>query len=202
MKHLKLISLLAIIGVLSSSCALLDVQFDNLSRSLSGVEATMSTYDQEGRPIDRVTSTAMDIGRESEFDTTNSDGFSNADSSVLRVSVGDNLIRHVGSTMIVVETGINEVAGVNSINITNVEPGRPWLNDLFAKSSNAWKGSSKTLMIRSQDGLPIAVFAGDQVELFKTDIEKSTQFQIDGKFLFVYRADYTLIDTALLEENQ
>ena len=53
-------------------------------------------------------------------------------------------------------------------------------------------------MIRSQDGTPIAVFAGDNVEVFATDVPKSTWFRVDGKLLLVYRCDYTTYDTALL----
>lgn len=186
-------------ALVASSCAAFEAAIDDVNRSLRGVEATMTTYTQLGDPIDSVTAVSMQITRESEFDTTNSDGFSNSDSDVIRISVGDDIIRHVGSTMIVAETGIQQIADAPTrIELESNESGQPWLNNLYENFQNDWDGSAKTIMIRSQDGTPIAVYAGNSVEVFKTDVPKSTRFQVDGMFLFVYRADYTVYDTALL----
>lgn len=182
-----------------SSCALFGAAVDDLNRALSGMPATMSTYNQFGEPIDIVHGKSFDVRRDENFDTNDADGNSNKDSSVLKISLGDSVINHVGSTMILAEDGLIKVSDAPSqVELENSEDGRPWLNFLYHDARNLWKGKSRTIMIRSQNGTPIAVFAGDKVETFNPDIPKTTWFRIDGKNLFVYRADYTVYDTALL----
>lgn len=60
-------------------------------------------------------------------------------------------------------------------------------------------GKARILMIRSQDGTPCAIFAGDEVSVYSTDVPKSTEFVVDKKLLVVYRADYTVYDASLLK---
>jgi hypothetical protein len=172
---------------------------DDLDAAMVGRPATIATFDEAGEPIDTIEGQSIQIRRESEFDSTDSDGFNIPDSEVLRISIGDNIIRHVGSSMVTAEVGVNQVAEApTKLELQNTEDGRPWLNNIFETASNEWSGSAKTLMIRSQDGHPIGVYAGDRVEVYSTDIPKTTRFQIDGKYLFVYRVDYTVYDTELL----
>ena len=47
--------------------------------------------------------------------------------------------------------------------------------------------------------MPIAIYAGNQVEVAATDVPKSTLYRIDGKYLFVYRASITTPDSDLLD---
>ncbi|MCM3273784.1 DUF5052 family protein [Paenibacillus elgii] len=56
------------------------------------------------------------------------------------------------------------------------------------------------ILIRSQSGQPLATFVGNKVSYFATDIDKSTAFLIDGKYLFIYRCDYTIYDLSLLKQ--
>lgn len=185
---------------LLSGCAAFAQFGDDVNRAFNGMEATMVTYNQDGQKMDEVKGKSFNVSRDERFDGQNSDGTSKEDSSVLLVSLGDDHISHVGSTMILAQEGLedNFVEGNGYQDIENADPGTPWLNTFVEKNQNLWKGKSKTLMIRSQDGDPIAIYAGNEVEVFKTDVPSSTMFRIDGKNLFVYRADYTMFDTALL----
>lgn len=195
----SLVSALVMVSLLSS-CALFGDTADDISRYLHGMSATMSTYDQFGRPIDVVKGKSFDVRRDDTFDSSDSEGNSNKDSSVIKISVGDEVIRHVGSTMLLVQDGIVKVSDApTQVELENNDAGRPWLNYLHQRASNLWKGKAETLMIRSQNGTPIAVFAGDEVSVFAPDIPKTTRFRIDGKTLVVYRADYTIYPTALLQ---
>jgi hypothetical protein len=117
------------------------------------------------------------------------------------ISLGESHIYHVGSTMIFNQDGIVDVAKNLPANVkfSNTDKGTPWLNDIIEKHRNLWQGKSKTIMVRSQNGTPLAVFAGNTVETFATDIPKSTAFRVDGKYLLIYRADYTVYDNDLLK---
>lgn len=188
-------------ALLASGCALFEQETAKFSQAFRGVSATMSTYDQSGALIDQVHGNSFRITRDDRFDGKNADGTSKEDSSVLLVSLGDSHISHVGSSLILAQDGVIDVTeqfGTTKVAFNNTTEGTPFINDLFERFRNNWRGKSKTLLIRSQDGLPIGVFAGDSVEVFATDVPKSTWFQVDGKMLFVYRCDYTVYDNDLL----
>ena len=144
---------------------------------------------------------SFQFARDDKFDSTSSDGKSNADSSVLLISLGSSHVSHVGSTLIFAQDGITDVMSGLPANVrfSNETNGTPWLNNIKYKWGNLWQGKARTIMVRSQNGTPLAVFAGNEVEPFSTDIPKSTVFRVDGKYLLVYRADYTVYDTDLLQ---
>lgn len=182
-------------------CAGLSAFGEEISRAFQGVPATMTTYDQQGQVIDLIQGESFRVSRDERFDftSTNSDGSSTTNpGDVLLISLGSNHVSHVGSSMILAQDGIVKVADAKTLDIENRDLGTPIINDFFEKTRNLWQGKSKTIVIRSQDGLPIGVFAGDTVEVFPTDVPKSTWFRVDGKYLLVYRVDYTVIDNALL----
>lgn len=189
--------------LVTSACAGASAFGEELSRAFNGVPATWTSYDQSGRVIDQVHGNSFRVSRDDRFDTTNinSDGtVSNVPGEVLLISVGKSHISHVGSSACLAQDGIVKVGDVATFGFNSVDPGTPFLNDLREKFQNLWKGKSKTIAIRSQDGLPIAVYAGNEVEIFATDVPKSTWFRIDGKYLWCYRVDYTVPDTDLLEQ--
>lgn len=172
-------------------------QFD---RAMHGVSATMKTYNAQGQEIDEVKGKSFEIERDTRFDSTDSDGSSNSDSQVLLISLGKDHISHVGSSMVLAQDGIVNVSDQvgDKMKLVNTDAGTPWLNNLLEYNRNLWQGKGKTIMIRSQQGDPIAVFAGNDVNILPTDVPKSTWFRVDGKYLFVYRSDYTVYDNALL----
>lgn len=192
--------LAVLMTILLSSCAAVSMSAEEFSRAIRGTSGTVSTYNESSRLIDRVSGTSFRFSRDQTFDSKSRDGESNKDSSVLLISLGDNHISHVGSTLIFAQDGIVDIANSlpNEVRFSNTEPGSPWLNDIKFRYGNLWQGKARTIMVCSQSGTPLAVFAGDHVESFSTDVPKSTAFRIDGKYLLIYRADYTVYDTALL----
>lgn len=184
-----------------SSCAGASVFGAKLSQAFKGVPATWTSYDQAGRKIDEIRGNSFRVSRDERFDTTNvkSDGTTEkVPGEVLLVSVGNSHISHVGSSACLAQDGITKVGDAENFDFASVEPGTPFLNDFIEKHRNLWQGKAKTIVIRSQDGLPIAVYAGTNVEVFPTDVPKSTWFRVDGKMLWCYRVDYTVPDTELL----
>ena len=54
-------------------------------------------------------------------------------------------------------------------------------------------------MIKSQLGQPITAYSGDKVYwTVPKKLPKMTKLMIDGKALYIHRANYQIIDTALL----
>lgn len=196
-----LVAAIATLGAMLAlqGCAGLSQQLGDLSAALKGRSGIMRTFDENSQVIDEVKGESFRFVRDTRFDTHSSEG-SNKDSGVVEISLGDSHIYHVGSTMIFAENGLVEVTSQlpASMRITNAKPGVPWLNDIRERFQNLWKGKAKTIMIRSQNGTPLAVYAGDAVEIFASDMPKTTVFRVDGQYLLVYRADYTVYDSDLL----
>jgi hypothetical protein len=178
------------------------MSFEDLARDWKGIPATMTTYDQEGQVIDSAEGASFQFGLDDRFKqvSVSSDGkVISAPGDVLLISVGNSHISHVGSSLLLAEKGVAAMAGADTkVAIKNSEPGTPWLNNFLEYNRNLWQGKGKTLMIRSQDGKPIAVYAANQVEIQGTAVPKSTMFRLDGKRLLAYRVDYTIYDNELL----
>ncbi|MFR7509818.1 MULTISPECIES: DUF5052 family protein [Blautia] len=56
-------------------------------------------------------------------------------------------------------------------------------------------GKSRIVVIKSRLGQPIAAFSGDDVYW---DLPKMTKLMVDGKALYIHRANYQIIDKKLL----
>lgn len=60
-------------------------------------------------------------------------------------------------------------------------------------------GKSRVVVIKSQLGQPITAYSGDEVYWkIPDDLPKMTKLMIDGKALYIHRANFQIIDTALL----
>ena len=61
-------------------------------------------------------------------------------------------------------------------------------------------GTPKVVVISSQLGVPIAVYGGSKVYYeIPDDLPKMTKLIIDGKALYIHRANYIIIDTAMIK---
>ena len=184
-----------------TGCAALSMGFENFNRQWSGVSGDVKTYTSDGILIDKIHGTSFNLSRDTRFDSKDSDGSSNKDSSVLSISLGNKVINHVGSTLILSQDGLNNVIETTKTKVTteNNDPGVPWLNAFVENHRNMWQGGAKTIVVRSEFGTPVAVFIGQNVEIMSTSVPKSTQFRVDGKYLFVYRANYTVYDSEVFD---
>ena len=185
-----------------TSCAGLAMFGDSVNRAFNGMPATVEFYAKDGHVMASAHGTSIRVTRDERFDTNDSEGVSKNDSSVLLISIGNSHIQHVGSTVVLAQDGLLNIAdGIpeKEFNIENTQRGTPWANTLREKFRNLWQGKAKTIIIRSQDDVPIAIYAGNEVEVAATDVPKSTLYRIDGKYLFVYRASITTPDSDLMD---
>lgn len=123
------------------------------------------------------------------------------DSSVLEITVnGDQLIQ-VGNTVIFAEKGLDMVEDYEMPSEIEVGPGGGlvpidrYINDLKNRI-----GKKKTVAILSPKGIPIGVYEGDKVFVtVPKDLPKMTRLNIDGKSLYIHRANYIIMDTDIME---
>lgn len=184
-----------------SGCSDLNNYFKDFEEDWTGITMEVQTYDENSQLIDRMTGKDMAITRNREFDSVDSEGYSNSDSQVLKISIGHNTIDHVGSSLIAKEEGLYDVFEDyrKTVDFTNRDSSIPVINFMVNNFKEQFTGKSRILLIRSQNGTPLATYAGNNISMHKSDVPKTTEFLIDGKRLVVYRCDYTIYDTELLK---
>ncbi|SFF99705.1 DUF5052 family protein [Sporolactobacillus nakayamae] len=201
-KILLISALFVLSVVVLSGCQVLDFFTTQIEGSLKGLNVTMQTYDADGQPIDTIKGVSGSIKRDNKFDRTNEKGETTKESSVLNITIGGKQVVHVGSTLIMYEKGLQDVMNKlpQKMLVENQERSVPFVNRMVNSYHNYFDGRSKVILIRSQLGKPIATFAGNHVSYFSTEVPNSTGLIIDGKYLFIYRCDFTMYDTQLLKK--
>ncbi|WEB82243.1 DUF5052 family protein [Vagococcus lutrae] len=179
-----------------SGCQNIKLKFKGFEESFKGLNMIVRTYDEESQMMDEIKGKSIMIKRDKTFDS-NED---TADSPVIKIEVGRNEIHHVGSSMIIQEEKLTNVFDdyTKEVDIQNHQRGIPMLNELVNQFKNSFTGKKKVILIRSQNGTPLATYAGDKVSIYQTEVPKSTGLLIDGHYLFIYRCDYTIYDADLL----
>lgn len=203
-KKIAILGIVVFIMVNLSGCLLLDNERGKINELLRGRTATITTFDEDGNAIDNIRGKSISIAPLSKFDTENEKGETIKKTSVINISIGKNEMIHVGSSLLLYEDGLNNILNKyqKTVNVQNDEKGVPILNRMVNSYKNDFKGKSKVILIRSQSGKPLATFLGDNVGIFSTGIEKTTGIQIDKKYLFIYKCDYSIYDTKLLNKEE
>ncbi|MGF3182535.1 DUF5052 family protein [Facklamia sp. P12945] len=202
-KHsLKMALLLALVIALAG-CQTIGEFVSGFKQDFIGLTMTVQTYDEQAQIIDSMTGKSVSIERDEEFDSQTAEGSTKADSQVLDIQIGGHTLSHVGSSLIAAEKGLNDLTMDvdNRLDLYDTKSNLPFISRLQDNIGQTFFGKKKTIMVRSQNGTPLAVYSGNKVSYFKTDVPKSTGLLIDGKYLFIYRCDYTIYDNELLEKS-
>ena len=192
-KTIRKISIcLALILVLAtfSSCAFLKNKLKNIKGELVGNSFTIDFYDNYG--TDLLTIHGNKVGLEANYvstDSIDSDGSTTTNyelSSVVTLTVDGSQIAQTGNTIIFAENG-------GSINLLDRKINK--LQNLI--------GTPKIVIVCSQLGIPIAVYGGNSVYWeVPDDLPKTTKLNIDGKALYIHRANYILLDSSIIDFSE
>ena len=185
-----------------SACQSIQNWWKNTKEVWIGLEMTVRTFDESSQLIDEMSGKSLSIERNTDFDSVDAEGNSKADSSVLKVTIGQYEMDHVGSSLIAAEEGLEDLFAKYQKTVAVEEEGKaiPVVNRMVSQLKNDFTGKAKVILIRSQNGTPLATYAGDKVSLYTSDAPKTSELLIDGKRLIIYRCDYTIYDRQLLEE--
>ncbi|MGF3066923.1 DUF5052 family protein [Facklamia sp. P13055] len=202
-KHTFKLSILLIMVLALTGCQAISEFVSGFKQDFIGLTMTVQTYDEQAQIIDSMTGKSVSIERDEEFDSQTAEGSTKADSQVLDIQIGGHTMTHVGSSLIAAEKGLNDLTMEvdNRVELYDTRSNLPFISRLQDNLGQTFFGKKKTIMVRSQNGTPLAVYSGNKVSYFKTDVPKSTGLIIDGKYLFIYRCDYTIYDNELLENS-
>lgn len=198
-KMTLVVTMIIITTISLTGCAMLDDLFGKTKGSLVGQEFQIDVYDNYANKTMGVRGNKVTVGllENRANSDTESSGFK---SSVIEVTVNGNQMLQVGNTIIFAEKGLDMVEDYEidpSIEVSNgggFVPFDRMVNDLTNKL-----GKAKTIIISSQMGIPIGVYQGQEVYVtIPSDLPKMTRLNIDGKSLYVHRANYVILDTKML----
>lgn len=200
-----LIASLTVVGL--SGCALFDNEVNELNGSIIGNTYNASFYSNEGGKFMDMSGQKIDlksnIVKEKSFSSSGEWGYVQALSSVVTVTIDGKEVESCGSTMIFAESGLNPEVDFKSQEVINsTTDGSLGDNVIIASVVNKYKnyfGKSRVVVIQSQLGDPICAYSGDEVYWqVCQDLPKTTKLMIDGKALYIHRANFQIIDKNLL----
>lgn len=131
-------------------------------------------------------------------------GYTQTLSSVVTITVDGKEVESCGTTMLFAENSLSpDVDFTQPDKINSKTDGKLSDNTIIAKTVNKYKnyfGKSRIVVIQSQLGDPICAYSGDEVywKVCK-DLPKTTKLMVDGKALYIHRANFQIIDKTLLK---
>lgn len=185
-----------------TGCSFIGSKIQDIKGSLIGDSYTIEFYDNYGAKF--LTSKGERIDLEGNYVPVYSDGEKTSYelSSVVTITIDGNNLETTGSTVIFEGKGLKKIEDF-SINETNSESNSVMDITSISRNINEIKntlGVSKVVIIQSQMGVPICAYGGNNVYWeIPEDLPKTTKLMIDGKPLYIHRANYVLMDTKLLQ---
>ena len=200
-----LLLLLVLVGL--TGCARLQSGVHDLHGSIIGNEYNIDIFDNEGIRSLRSHGRKIDIDNNIVEENTYS---SETDSwlttktlsSVITITIDGKQLISCGDTCIFYDTRL-------------VPEYECYLDDIESDSSELWDsvlisgmvnsvknafGKPMVVVIKSQLGSPIYAFSGNKVYWeIEEDLPRFTKLMIDGKALYIHRANFQIIDKALLD---
>ena len=203
----KNIIIVAILSLLLSltGCAAIDSTVQDIKGSISGNTYECKFYSNEGENFMTVEGQKIDLGsnivKERTY-TSDGWGYTETLSSVVTITIDGSQIENCGSTVIFAEKGLEPDADFQQQDINSSASGigdNTMIANIVNKYKNAF-GKPTVVVIQSQLGDPICAYSGDKVywEVCE-DLPKTTKLMVDGKSLYIHRANFQIIDKESLQ---
>lgn len=189
-----------------TGCAANDDYMNDVKGNLSGNSYTIYTYDNYGQKVMTTTGDKINIAgnktKSKGYDSEGNETTSYDVSSVITILIDGKEIESCGDTCIFEQKGLKPEVDFSQEDITSHSTGKISENTYIAGIVNYYKnyfGKSRVVVIKSQLGQPIAAYSGDEVFWkIPDDLPKMTKLMIDGKALYIHRANFQIIDKELL----
>lgn len=191
-----------------SGCALFDDTMNDIKGNLAGNGYTIETYDNYGNKVMTTTGDKINVSG-NKIETTSYDSSGSVItgyelSSVITINIDGKQIQSCGDTCIFAQKGLESDVDFVQQDISSESSGKIDENTYISNIVNKYKnyfGKSRVVVIKSQLGQPITAYSGDEVYWkIPEKLPKMTKLMIDGKALYIHRANFQIIDTDLLDQ--
>ena len=207
-KHRKclLIILCIALTMVMSGCSMIESKINDIKGNLAGNGYDIYTYDNYGELVMQTSGDKINLsGNKTETTSYDSDGSTITNyemSSVVTITIDGHEIESCGDTCIFEQDDLNAEVDFTQEVIDSQTDGSFNDNTAVARFVNKYKnmfGKSRIVVVKSQLGQPIAAYSGDDVYWeIPDELPKMTKLMIDGKALYIHRANFQIIDKALL----
>ena len=207
-KNIICILLIVTLGLSAlTGCAGIESEVNNLEGSIKGCTYDCMFYSNDGDLFMTATGENINITsnivKEKTYNSEDGWGTVETLSSVITITIDGNQMESCGSTVIFADNNLKpdaDFTNIESIESESSDSLTDWTS--VAGIVNQYKnyfGKPQVVVIQSQLGDPICAYSGNDVywEVCK-DLPKTTKLMIDGKALYIHRANFQIIDKSLL----
>ena len=190
------IALCMAIGLCGCGTAVLDRIIGELKGELVGNDYQVFEYDNFGNQVLQVSGNK--IAMSAEVDSAGEP------TSYIDITVDGYDWMHVGSTLVFAQNGVDMITDFQIPE--TIETDRDGSLGLIAADRfvNSYKnlfGKSQVVLVSSQTGTPIGLFQGDNCNVsIPSNLPKTTLVSIDGKLVYVHRANVDIMPTAMIKD--
>ena len=192
-----------------SGCASIEQNMSDFNGHIYGTTYTIDTFDNFGRKVLTTHGERIDIHgnvvREETYNSTDSQasGYVNTLSGVISLTIDGYEMLTCGDTCIFYEDGLTPDYEFY-LDTINSESDSIMQSTLISGIVNSVKnkfGKAVVVVIKSQTGAPIYAFSGRRVTWsIPADLPKFTKLMVDGKALYLHRANFQILDKELIDE--
>ena len=208
-KRMLIVMLLLLLSLAGCGIASLESSVNDIKGQLIGISFECQFYDNYGEKFLTASGTKVgmtgNIIEEAVIDS--SDGSQSTEyalSSVVTISIDGKELQSCGDTVIFEESGLKPDTEFQLNDIQSSASGKISENTIISGIVNNYKnffGKGQVIVIQSQLGIPICAYSGDDVYWeVRNDLPKTTKLMIDGRALYLHRANFLILDTLLLTE--
>ncbi len=193
-----------------TGCALFESRVNDLRGDLAGVSYRAEFYDNSGNlnmvtTGERISITGNKVS-ERGYDSSGSSITTYSLSSVVTITIDGKQMITCGDTVIFAEDGMKKEVDFGLEDIGEINSGSSGEFGEYtsiARFVNNYKnafGKPMVVVIQSQLGVPICAYSGEEVYWqVCEDLPKTTKLMIDGKALYIHRANFKIIDKDLID---
>ena len=189
------LAVLAVVGCVSG-CAAVSSFLNTLKGELFGNDYKICQYDNFGNLVftvygDRVTMNC-ELDENGEV------------SSYIDITIDGKSWQHVGSTLVFMQEGVDMITDFQvpeEMEGSSSSTGLMAVDRKINDYANLF-GKKLVVLVSSQNGTPIGLFQGDSCYTeIPGDLPKTTLINIDGKLVYVHRANVDILPASLFTEQ-
>ena len=195
--------ILMMIGSLTG-CEFVNSKVQSMKGSITGNEYIADFYTNNGEKFMTMHGERIDLNANTFREYNYAENhYNTVQSSVVTITIDGKEVENCGSTVIFAEEGLTPDVDFQQQDINGESNGSAGEMPIIADTINYYKnmlGKSRTVVIQSQLGDPICAYSGDSVYYEVCEnLPKTTKLSVDGKALYIHRANFQIIDNDLLD---
>lgn len=187
---------LALAVSLLTGCAAISAFMGQLKGELFGNDYDIRQYDEFGNLVFTVHGSKVTM--DCELDENGEV------SSYIDITIDGMSWKHVGSTLVFAQKGVDMITDFQvpaDMEHTGGSSGLMVIDRNLNEYANLF-GKKMVVLVSSQNGTPIGLFQGNDCYMeIPGDLPKTTLIHIDGKLVYVHRANVDIIPAALFQSG-